>query len=107
MIFGIITKGGATEFVDAMSWYDAREWARGRYGEALADVLAHSDGGEQNVVDAIVVPRAVSTAHERHVEHTESTEVAAYERGYAKGFTDAEASHVAAHVELSVAAVRT
>lgn len=86
MLFGVWLRANGRiphEVVDALSWYDAREWARGRYGLALSDVLELKAGEFERLgfETTAIAPRAAPTAYEREQEHRESIEHRAYERG--------------------------
>lgn len=94
MIFGVWLHANGRiphEIVDAPSWYDAREWARARYGEAFLDavLLKDDEPAKMGFETTAIAPRATTTSHERHVEHIEAVEAAAFARGQRDGIVKA------------------
>ena len=72
-------------YVEAPSWYDAREYAKRFLG---ADVYPATDA--EQVVDAIHVNRHAMSSHERHLDEHDAT----YKRGYQHGLRDGRAESI-------------
>jgi len=72
-------------FVDAPSFYDAREWGRAKYGERLQLVLAHTKPILDSDGPVLKVGAVHQTPYERESEHRESITARAYEKGLKVG----------------------
>lgn len=94
-----IAVGDERYHVDARSWYDAKEFARGRWGDGCK-VEASA-----NVGSAAFEAPTTATATERELEHSEACRAEGYREGLEKAIDLAATAAVGKHSIIDLISV--